>query len=703
MLPLLKFGHLIFLETKTRLFQVLTSILWDYLGERSPNLHQICSLLYQLNNCLDSGLVERVIGHRISSTHKDWQSNVILSNATTSSRKNYVILDQNVEKSIPTERLPDYTSDRLYDVKIMCLPPVNTVQDCNDYLIETQFSAFRKFEILWHLGRDCHGAKDFDVTLLKMLDKLALPYHSSIRIFVTKWLQESFIRGDLSRIIRPLLKIMFAPSTKKIGILHAHSLRKTDNNLNELQSDKGQEDSEEAILGKDIYAIHNEDGNVSYHIETPPSKTRSSPIRSLQKKFFGVAIGTKYKMTNYINDRLMTPDSNSLNNTSNNISLIINPMENSIETIERERSLSSSAPSQTATEHDDSKMISFKEDYYSSADDDMSLDSSNESESIKSGKESGRFSLNPVTSDDVKRFVGNTNEVCEILSEHDRTKNKKTYHLTKNRKFDAEEDNKSEGRASIEESTAAEEYFSSSSANEIVMERVVNELIMEAIDKIDDEDNSKPRIRRNKHHNKLDKKSRHSTGNIVETALHKSTSDSKRLSCTSKTSSSSNYSNYSDSKDSDNEVDPNNEKTSSQQSSNFDVSKSIKSLNNNNESNRNEKTSTTVNDTNLNKLNAEKKINWEKTKEAMYKVKKNVEILRQNSEREVSEEKQKIQEKIHPFHSHMLLYYGVYDTEQVLYAFQTLRNIIACDCRTFVCLSFTNAVSNSQIKQLLIR
>lgn len=694
-MPLLKFGHLLFLETKTRLFQVLTSILWDYLGDRSPNLQQISSLLYQLNNCLDSGLVERVIGHRLSSTHKEWQStsSSSKSHSNVAVRNNYVILESNVEQSIQAERLSYYTSDRLYDVKIMCLPPTNAFRDCSDYLVETQFSGFKKFEILWHLGRESHNSRGFEKTLLKMLDKLALPHHYSVRVFVTKWLQESFIRGDLSRIIRPLLKIMLAPATKKISIIHAHSLRKNESILSENQSDKGTEDDDEVVMGKDIYAVRNEDGNVSYHIETPPSKKRS-PIRSLQKKFFGVAIGTKYKMTNYINDRLMTPDNQSLNSTTNNISLIINPLDNSIDTIDRERSLSSSAPSQTLTEHDDSKLMSFKEDYYSSADDDMSLDSSNDSDSVKSDKEliNDASPKPPTMNDDVKRFVGNTNEVADVLSEHDRTKNKKTYHLTKN----IDEDNHSEDRASLEESTVADEYFSSSSATDAVIENVVNDLIMEAIDTIDDEDR-KPRPRRPKNH-KIDKLSRHSTGNISENALQKTLTDSKRLSCTSKTSSSSNYSTFSDCKDSDNEI----EMTSVLV---FDKDKSESTVDSGkiNSSKNNEVNDKAVNDTNLNKLNTEKKINWEKTKEAMDKVKKNVEILRQNSERELSEEKSKMHEKIHPFHSHMLLYYGVYDTKQVLYAFQTLRNIIACDCRTFVCLSITSGVSNSQVKHLLIR
>lgn len=60
-------------------------------------------------------------------------------------------------------------------------------------------------------------------------------------------------------------------------------------------------------------------------------------------------------------------------------------------------------------------------------------------------------------------------------------------------------------------------------------------------------------------------------------------------------------------------------------------------------------------------------------------------------------------DRLHPFHTHMLLYYGVYDTKQVLYAFQTLRNIIACDCRTFLYFSMTTGVPAQPLRQLLCR
>lgn len=122
---------------------------------------------------------------------------------------------------------------------------------------------------------------------------------------------------------------------------------------------------------------------------------------------------------------------------------------------------------------------------------------------------------------------------------------------------------------------------------------------------------------------------------------------------------------------------------------------------------------------------ANDKINWDQAQENFFdNSKKNVEILRQNAAasaeykaasadggnrkfvlgRKLSfDRRHRHIDRLHPLHTHMLLYYGVYDTKQVLYAFQTLRNIITCDCRTFLCLSITTSVSNSMLKHLLVR
>lgn len=105
--------------------------------------------------------------------------------------------------------------------------------------------------------------------------------------------------------------------------------------------------------------------------------------------------------------------------------------------------------------------------------------------------------------------------------------------------------------------------------------------------------------------------------------------------------------------------------------------------------------------------------NWEKAQETLEISKKNVEVLRNSAMQEnpkffdrksmQSRHHKRHYDRLHPLHTHMLLYYGVYDTKQVLYAIQTMRNIIACDCRTFLCLSITTSLSNNTLKQLLVR
>lgn len=88
-------------------------------------------------------------------------------------------------------------------------------------------------------------------------------------------------------------------------------------------------------------------------------------------------------------------------------------------------------------------------------------------------------------------------------------------------------------------------------------------------------------------------------------------------------------------------------------------------------------------------------MNWEKTKEKFEKSKMNLEILRQN----IMEENMKL-EKMDPYHAHILLYFASYDTKQVLYAFQTLRNIIGVDARMFLWMALTNSIS-TPVRQML--
>lgn len=329
MLPLLKYGHVNYMEHKTRCIQVITSTLWDYLGDYSVDPNQISSLLYQLHNCLGSGIVETVIGHRIANTHIEWSSasDVIEFESPT---KTIVNLTGSVTSPSPPpamDRLIDYRTERLSDMQIVCPPPSQSIFDCTDLLTESESMRFKKFELLWEHGRGDGGSaggrqcsRGFEKTLLKVYDHLAQPHHVAIRTFVTKWLQESMLRNDLNRLISPLLNIMLANQTKRVSVVYAHLIRRA---VNDMLSPAEQQraaaagaaaaDDEtdgEISIDKDVYAISSEDGNIKYHMDAAREYAREkkrSPIRSLQKKFFGVTIGTKNKTSNYITDKSVSP------------------------------------------------------------------------------------------------------------------------------------------------------------------------------------------------------------------------------------------------------------------------------------------------------------------------------------------------------------------------------------------------------------
>lgn len=57
---------------------------------------------------------------------------------------------------------------------------------------------------------------------------------------------------------------------------------------------------------------------------------------------------------------------------------------------------------------------------------------------------------------------------------------------------------------------------------------------------------------------------------------------------------------------------------------------------------------------------------------------------------------------VHNLHSHMLLYCGVYDSSQTLYALRILRNELLTNPRMFLCSAATTALSNSGRSSALI-
>lgn len=268
---------------------------------------------------------------------------------------------------------------------------------------------------------------------------------------------------------------------------------------------------------------------------------------------------------------------------------------------------------------------------------------------------------------------------------------------------------------SLEESTPAEDYFSSSSSAGAV-ESFVNDLLEQAAERCDRDDIDEEFIRPNKH-----RRVRHASEHSASKSAIKRDS-SKRLSSTSKTSSDSNHSNGSRGKSK--SVEPVTDSLSGcsdseviEERNNLDSVDSGVVIGGGGAAAKS--TATTPNQSqipstpNEQRKETPQQINWTKTQETLETSKKNVEILRQNAARDGNvkflrrnlsqTDRKRHFDRLHPFHTHMLLYYGVYDTKQVLYTFQTLRNIIACDCRTFLCLSITTSVSSSPMKQFLVR
>lgn len=229
----------------------------------------------------------------------------------------------------------------------------------------------------------------------------------------------------------------------------------------------------------------------------------------------------------------------------------------------------------------------------------------------------------------------------------------------------------------LEESTPAEDYFSQSSSSAgCVDHHFTHDLLDHVTEKCDDDDY----VRQSK-----------SLSHIEETKSILRDS-SKRFSCTSKTSSDSTQS-----REKSQSVEP--ESLSLCDSELTEEKVQLDSIDGAKETRQTDD------------ISQQQKINWQKAEGTFEISKKNVEILRKNAEmqgvkflpRKTSQERKRHFDRLHPFHTHMLLYYGVYDTKQVLYAFQTLRNVIASDCRTFLCLSITSSMSNSPMKQLLVR
>lgn len=500
----MKFGHVTYIETKTRVFHLVTSVLWNYLGESSVDPVQITSLLYQLHNCLDSGLVETVIGNRMYARSMQQQfaaADALSSRMAFSNNFNEV------------GALNNYRIDRAAELRMICISPVQAADITADQLKESESQSFKKFELLWHLGREKQPSKGFEKTLLKVLDTLSLPYYMSAKTFVTKWLQSSLLRGDISRLIKPLYKILLSPNSRRIGIVHMHLMKKegeTSVSGGDTSNQKYSSDmtTEVDSIEQDVYAISSEFGNVKYHLDSSTNKKRS-PMRNFQKKLFGVTLSSKNKTSNFLSDK-STPTVPSENDS--NIGVIVNPLNNSpdFETQSEEfnncnkeivKEVNSSdqehareLEANSFDENDDCD-DSNRRTYYLSSEDSESSAFDTESENRDTSVEKDESLISGGGSvGNLKRFVGDCDQVTDLLSQHDKTKNRKTYHLTRAAseviekvvESSAGSVNVVDGKIIEREDTAhpADEYFSGGASAEGSSGESVETFVNDLVDRV---------------------------------------------------------------------------------------------------------------------------------------------------------------------------------------------------------------------------
>lgn len=446
MLPLMEIGHLNYLERKTRSFHILTSTLWEYLGDPRMDNAQISALLYQIHNCLPSGIVEQVIGNRLANAHLLWST---------------PMLEQLMQSgnSHCNEKLLEYSQNRLHDL-LMCKPIVPTnVQEYDRQLTEKQGEGFKKFELLWQLTPASQQEPDvgFEKTVLKMFDALSL--QAPIRSVVVKWLQDSFLRGDITALMKPLLKILLSLQTKRISLIQAVALRKGETGDGNGVSEKDggalerKISNEYEVLGeKDFFAVSAVDDSslgVKYRTEAISGKKKSPRAFT---KIFGVPIipkGNFVRSPGFGHDNKKSPmtpiptTSTAAMNRSSckvteddpNMSLIVNPLENSSDfesaDVDEYVSLSSSAPTQSPGYLDQSTGEMSRKN--------VNLEysvSSSDSEDISDTEEGpGPYSSLPTFSNEtngtVKRYSGRCEKVDEQLRIYDKIKNRKTYKLKK--------------------------------------------------------------------------------------------------------------------------------------------------------------------------------------------------------------------------------------------------------------------------------
>ncbi|XP_036394379.1 protein dopey-1 isoform X2 [Megalops cyprinoides] len=165
--PPLNQGILKYVAEKTDFFKHVALILWDQLGEGTPQHHQrSVELFYQLHNLVpSSSICEDVISQQLMHSDK-----------------------------------------------------------------RIRLEAHVKFSVLWHLTRDLNITKSspfnrtFDRSLFIMLDSLSY-WDGSASAVGRAWLNQVLQRHDIARVLEPLLLLLLHPKTHRVSIQRVQAQR----------------------------------------------------------------------------------------------------------------------------------------------------------------------------------------------------------------------------------------------------------------------------------------------------------------------------------------------------------------------------------------------------------------------------------------------------------------------------------------------
>ncbi|XP_076753567.1 protein DOP1 homolog isoform X2 [Xylocopa sonorina] len=473
MVPLLKQWHITYLMQYTNVFQVLAHSLWHHLGELPAHKYRMrcVELLHELHHALHNSCdaVEDVIGAAL-------------------------------------------TSDN----------------------IERRIEAFNRFATLWHLGREIETnprlrgcMKSFDQSLLKILDNLHLADNSPLKLHAQSWLLHSLMRGDISRVVDPLLVILLDPSTCRMSVLHVsiqHSNTVLTKNDPIEEKSEIQDDTEGAAK---IYAISSVDGNVIYHVSDSvdedkkwrKGKKKKKAINPVKvKRIFAVTtLAAGDNCNQYVTEKnqfmkeLEVPPSISGNRK---ISVFVNPLslncsENSNDSLTEDELLPSVKKASLTTEllknatrfkkidFDKGSNGSLDESLYESASSSLKAKEKNGFKKLNGEVDSSMDSITnsfdssspEITNKQTKQkketiiMPGSSREVAGTIIKgkyHSINEFATNYDVHDVGSFEASVEVPSwtmdDEEADLDVSTTAEEYFSNSSGNSIV-EEILNEVL----------------------------------------------------------------------------------------------------------------------------------------------------------------------------------------------------------------------------------